>query len=131
MTSRLLNAFIALICSATFTFASTDPQPAASSSETCQRDGLHGRGKTDRLAMLSSKLGLTADQQTRIKAVFDQSQSQMKALQENSALSEDVKKWRITAIGEEMKTEIGSLLTPNQQTVLDQLKSNLLSAPKA
>jgi len=80
------------------------------------------RRQWNRLAMLSKKLGLTDEQKTSIKAVFATDANEIKAIRQNSSLSQEQKQTEIKTIWQKGKAQVNALLTPDQQAKLAELK---------
>jgi len=74
-------------------------------------------------AWLSEKLGLTPDQQAKVKAIFDASRSQVDAIRSDTSLTKDDKKAKLKAIHDSNNTQIRALLTPDQQQKFDALQA--------
>ncbi len=84
--------------------------------------GHEGRGKG--FEKMKTELGLSNDQATKLKALNEQSHTQMKAIRENTSLSEDVKKEQMKAVKENAKTQRQSILTAEQIKKMEELKKN-------
>jgi hypothetical protein len=77
-----------------------------------------------KLQKLSSELNLTDDQKTQLKPVLQGEVKQLKAIHDDSSLSADQKQQKMTEIHEGAKSQIGSILTPDQQKKLAELKES-------
>lgn len=73
------------------------------------------------LQMLSEKLNLTDDQKAKIKPILENQSQQMKAIHEDSSLSEDQKKAKMKALHESMHSQMKDILTPEQQAKLKEM----------
>ena len=71
--------------------------------------------------MLTEKLGLTADQQAKVTAIWKDSQAQTKALRADTTLSDEDRRSKIGEIMKAQHDQIRALLTPEQQTTFDSL----------
>lgn len=80
---------------------------------------LHGGRKGDQLKDLVAKLGLNADQKAKIKSILASSKTEIKAVRDNTTLTDDAKKTKIKAIRAAEKEKILAELTPEQRTKLD------------
>jgi len=77
-----------------------------------------------RLQKLSSELNLTDDQKTQLKPVLQGEYKQLKAVHDDSSLSPDQKQAKMTEIHDGAKSQINSILTPDQQKKLAELKES-------
>lgn len=77
-----------------------------------------------RLQKLSSELNLTDDQKTQLKPVLQGEYKQLKAVHDDSSLSPDQKQSKMTEIHDGAKSQINSILTPDQQKKLAEIKEN-------
>jgi periplasmic protein CpxP/Spy len=75
-----------------------------------------------KLQELSTELNLTDDQKTQLKPVLQDEFKQLKALHDDASLSPDQKKTKATEIHESAKSQINSILTPDQQKKLGEMK---------
>lgn len=83
------------------------------------------RAKVDaRLQKLSSELNLTDDQKTQLKPVLQGEYKQLKAIHDDSSMSTDQKQSKMTEIHEGAKSQINSILTPDQQKKLAEMKES-------
>ena len=82
-----------------------------------------GEGHGLRGQWLTDQLGLNADQQAKIKAIFEASRSQVQAIKQDTSLSQEDKRAKLQAIHEANDTQIRALLTPDQQQKFDALKA--------
>ena len=101
---------------------STPPPPPADGAG-APPDGApkkHG-GRGNPVAMLTEKLGLTADQQAKVTAIWKDSQTQMKALRADTSLSDDDRRAKMGALMKSQHDQIRAVLTPEQQTTFDTL----------
>lgn len=92
-----------------------DPNQAAADPET--------RAKVQaKLQELSSELNLTDDQKTQIKGIVQDEVQQLKAVHDDASLSPDQKKAKVTEIRQSHKSQMSSILTPEQQKKLETIK---------
>ena len=91
------------------------PPPAPPSAEQIEK---HIERK---LHFLTEKLGLTADQQTQIKAILESTARKLSDLHQDESLTPEDKKTDFMAIFEEEKTQIEAVLTPAQKTTFESL----------
>jgi len=69
--------------------------------------------------MLTKALSLTAEQQTQVKAIFEEMRPKMKALMDDQSLSKEDKGAKFKELRTESNTKIKALLTPDQQKLFD------------
>lgn len=67
---------------------------------------------------MMKELNLTADQQTKIKAIMEASQPKMKALRDNKTLAEKDRRAQMMKIRKADMVKINAILTPDQRTKL-------------
>jgi Spy/CpxP family protein refolding chaperone len=77
-----------------------------------------------KLQELSSELNLTDDQKTQLKPVLQGEYKQLKAVHDDSSLSADQKQSKMTEIHDGAKSQINSILTPEQQKKLADMKES-------
>jgi ribosomal protein L13E len=80
----------------------------------------HGR-EGYRLAELTEKLGLTADEQKVIGPIIDSARSQGKEVRDDQSLSREDRRAKMKGIMEAARTQIRAALTPDQQKLFDAL----------
>lgn len=98
--------------------AASDPSQAAADPEV--------RAKVQaRLQQLSSELNLTDDQKAQLKPILQDEVQQLKAVHDDASLSPDQKKAKATDIRQSHKSQIGSILTPEQQKKLETIKETI------
>src|SRR5262249_47864482 len=68
-----------------------------------------------KLDKISAELNLTDDQKTKIKPVLESEYSQLQTINQDSSMSPDQKKAKAKEAHSSAKTEINSILTPDQQ----------------
>ena len=76
----------------------------------------------DRMQKLSQELNLTADQQAKIKPIFQQAHAQAKTIHQDTTLNKDQKKAKFKELHQTTMAQMNEILTPEQQTQLKQLK---------
>jgi periplasmic protein CpxP/Spy len=101
-----------------------EAQPAPS--ETPQQDSGHGRHRQmdpeKRLAFLTKKLNLTADQQNQIRPILADEQQQMQALRADTSLAREDRFSKMKTIREEGRTKIEAQLNADQKTAFEQMQ---------
>jgi Spy/CpxP family protein refolding chaperone len=103
--------------------AQTTPPPSLGEGGQKIHDG--GVVKGDFVTMLTLVLGLTADQQTKVRAIFEARRAQEKVILDNTTLSQDDKRVKIKELRDAANTKIRPLLTPDQQKNFDEVLRQL------
>jgi Spy/CpxP family protein refolding chaperone len=81
------------------------------------------KAKADaKLQELSTELNLTDEQKTQLKPVLQGEVRQLKGVHDDASLSPDQKKAKMTEIHESTKSQMSSILTPEQQKKLAAMK---------
>ncbi|MEJ7674416.1 MAG: hypothetical protein WKF59_17400 [Chitinophagaceae bacterium] len=75
----------------------------------------HGEARFEKV---TKDLDLTADQQTKIKALNETLRSDAQNIEKNNALTEDQKKEQLKSVRKKHKEELNSLLTSEQRAKL-------------
>jgi hypothetical protein len=63
---------------------------------------------------IGERLGLSADQTTRLQTIFTDQQQKMTALRADTTLSPDQRREQFRSIHENLKTQLATVLTPDQ-----------------
>ncbi|HEX7422970.1 MAG TPA: hypothetical protein VF311_03650 [Terriglobales bacterium] len=74
------------------------------------------------LEWLGQQLNLTDDQKEKLKPILQDQHKQMKAVRDDTALTQDQKHENMKQIHESTHTQIQAILTPEQQEKFKQLK---------
>ena len=107
----LTIAATALLAASTCVFAE-DEKPKAPG----------GRAPGERLKTLTEKLGLTEEQQAKIKDIFAKTAPKAKALREDTALSQEDKRAKMMELRKAEAEEIRAVLTPEQQEKMKEMR---------
>lgn len=99
------------------------PQPAP------QAEGQPG-GRADQmqarqLEMLTKKLNLTADQQSQVKSIQQDTRQQMMALRDDTSLSQDQRQSKMMDIRKSSQDKIRSVLTDEQKPKFDAMQTQM------
>jgi Spy/CpxP family protein refolding chaperone len=78
------------------------------------------------LQMLTEKLNLTDEQKAKIKPILEDQEHQLKAIREDTSLSQEQKSAKKKAIHESFHGQINSVLTPEQQAKFKQMKQEAM-----
>ena len=73
---------------------------------------------------MAKELDLTADQQAKIEAIHKQSRDAMRALHDDTTLSEEQKREKSKALRKSSEEQVHALLSPEQQTKAKELRGN-------
>jgi Spy/CpxP family protein refolding chaperone len=73
-------------------------------------------------AKVAAKLGLTADQQSKLKELFVSSHQQREAVLTNASLSNDRKLAQLSQIRQTKKAQLAMILTPEQMAKFQQMR---------
>ena len=84
----------------------------------------------NRLKMLTEKLNLTDDQQTKIKPLLEDESSQMKAIHSDTSLTPQDQRAKMKSVHESTTEKINGVLTPEQQTKWKQMKQEMMEKHK-
>jgi periplasmic protein CpxP/Spy len=90
----------------------------------------NGESADHHLQMLSEKLNLTDDQKAKLKPILQDQMQQMKAVREDSSLSEEQKRAKMKSIHESLHDQINAVLTPEQQAKFKQMKQEQMQKHK-
>jgi len=95
--------------------------------------GEHGKKMTvdEKISWMSKELGLTADQQTKLKPILESQQQQIDAVWKDTSLTDEAKMAKKTEIKSSTNTQINALLTTEQQAKYATLQQQSKSATAA
>jgi periplasmic protein CpxP/Spy len=97
------------------------------SAPNAQQQQWHGRGDMDpakHTEMLTKKLNLTPDQQTKVQEIFKSEQSQMESMHGDSSVSRDQRHAKMMEIHKASGDQVRALLDPTQQKKWDEMQAN-------
>jgi protein CpxP len=89
-----------------------------------------GESADQHLQMLSEKLNLTDDQKAKLKPILQDQMQQMKAVREDSSLSEEQKRAKMKPIHDTLHDQINAVLTPEQQAKFKQMRQEQMQKHK-
>lgn len=84
-----------------------------------------GRMQGRQLEMLTEKLNLTADQQTQVKAIDEDTMKQMMAVRNDTSLSQDDRRSKMMDIRKTSQDKIRGILTDDQKTKYEALQAEM------
>jgi len=82
-------------------------------------------GGARQLEMLTKRLDLTADQQTQVKAIDEDTGKQMMTLRNDTSLSQDDRRSKMMDIRKSSQDKIRAILTDDQKTKYDALLAEM------
>ncbi len=129
--SRWSILTILMLLAAGLTFAQTSQESQAPTPD--KHAGMHHKGESDadqHLQMLSEKLNLTDDQKAKLKPILQDQMQQMKAVREDSSLSQEQKRAKMKSIHESLHDQINAVLTPEQQAKFKQMRQEQMEKHK-
>jgi periplasmic protein CpxP/Spy len=86
--------------------------------------GHYGWGTTRRVERLAKQLNLTSHQQAKVQGILEQQQGSMQNLRQDSSLSQQDRRAKMTDIHSAIETQFRALLAGNQQQKWDQMQKN-------
>jgi periplasmic protein CpxP/Spy len=105
-----------------------DPTPPPVQDQSAPTRGGHGdpgQREERQLQFLTKKLNLTPDQVTQVKAINDDSRSQMTALRNDTATPQADKRTKMMDIRKASQDKIRAVLTDDQKTKYDALQAQM------
>jgi periplasmic protein CpxP/Spy len=102
------------------------PQPAQDQAGP-PTGGHHGSGQREehQIEFLTKKLNLTPDQVTQVKAIDDDSRTQMMALRQDTTTAQADKRAKMMDIHKASQAKIRAVLTDDQKTKYDALQAQM------
>ena len=90
-----------------------------------------GRGKMGGGIGPMSRLNLTPDQKSKLDPIFQSSRQQVEAVRNDTSLTQEQKQAKIGEIRQGTKSQVNSILTPEQQQQWQQMKMRRGRGPKS
>ncbi len=108
--------------------AQSGPQNNSAPNQQSAPAGREGRGRhqmdpAKRTEMLTKKLKLNADQQTKVQDIFTTAKSQMDSLRSDSSMSREDRRTKMMDIYKTSGEQVRALLDPTQQKKWDEIQS--------
>jgi protein CpxP len=119
-TKKTIAILAVLIFGCAVAFAATAPDANAPGHR--NRGPAAQRPAHDMLQQLSEKLNLTEEQKTKVKAIFADEATEIKAVHADSSLTSEQKITKIKEIRDSSTEKINALLTPEQQKKFAEMK---------
>ncbi len=127
--SRWSILTILLLLAAGLTFA--QPSQESQTPTPDKHAGMHqGESADQHLQMLSEKLNLSDDQKAKLKPILQDQMQQMKAVREDSSLSQEQQRAKMKSIHESLHDQINAVLTPEQQAKFKQMRQEQMQKHK-
>ena len=102
-----------------------DPAPAPAPQAQDGNGGRGGRMQERQMEMMTQKLNLTADQQTQVKAINQDTMKQMMALRDDTSLSQDDKRSKMMDLRKSSSDKIRGILTDEQKPKFDEMQAQM------
>jgi Spy/CpxP family protein refolding chaperone len=120
-----LMRLITLLTACLFAMAAGAQQnpPAQGSGEHKQSGQM--RSSDDMMQELTTKLNLTADQQTKIKSIMDETHQQMRATMSDQSLSQEDKRAKMKSMHESVHAKVREVLTDEQKPKFDAMVKDM------
>jgi len=124
-----LMRHITLLAACLFAMAAMAQQnPPAQESGEHKHGGQMGAGMhstDDMMQDLTTKLNLSADQQTKIKSILDENHQQMKATMNDQSLSKEDKHAKMKSMHDSTHSQIREVLTDEQKPKFDAMVKDM------
>lgn len=91
------------------------PQPPVGGGDQPQGQRRGMPSVDDQLKMMTDKLGLTTDQQAKIKPILEDQRTQAQAVMKDDSLSQDDKRTKMRSLRESTNSKVSDLLTDDQK----------------
>lgn len=112
--------------------SSAMPQDQTAGQEPTQQEGRRMAARRgNEMHWLSKKLSLTKDQKAKIRPILENQRQQMRALRQDSSLSQQEKRARFMEIRSKTIDQIRPILTEEQRATLEQLQKQQQERMKA
>ena len=79
----------------------------------------------DHVKELTTKLNLTADQQTKVKAILEENHQQMQATMKDESLSKEDKHARMKSMHDSIHSKVRDILTDEQKPKFDAMVKDM------
>ena len=126
---------LTLLAACLFAMAALAQQNPPAQSGGDQKQGGHGHmgmgpgmgNVDDHVKELTTKLNLTADQQTKVKAILEENHQQMQALMDDKSLSMDDKHAKMKSMHDSVHSKVRDILTDEQKPKFDAMVKDMES----
>lgn len=134
--SRKVSITLFLLVLVAGMMALAPPSLAVQSAPAAQEHGAMGGSMMgpmtpeNRLKMLTEKLNLTEDQQTKVKPILEDQSKQMKAIHDDTSLAPAEKQAKMKDLHESSIEKMNAILTPDQQAKWKQMRQEMMEKHK-
>ena len=125
----ILTMLAVLVTGLLFGQTSQAPQTSTPQSQGATAQS-NAKSPEQHLQMLSEKLNLTSDQQAKLKPILEDQAQQMKAVHDDTSLSQEQKRAKMKAMHESLHDQINAVLTTEQQAKFKQLQQEPMEKHK-
>jgi periplasmic protein CpxP/Spy len=125
---KLTRTFVLLVTSllGAAAFAQQNPAPPPPSGGDQPQGQRRGMPSVDdQVKMMSDRLNLTPDQQTKIKPVLEDQRTQAQALRKDESLSDDDRRSKMRTLRESTNSKIRDVLTDDQKKQFDEMQQQM------
>lgn len=120
-----LMRLLALLVACLFAIAAGAQQNAPAQENGEHKRGGQMRSSEDMVQDLTTKLNLTADQQTKIKSILDESHEQMRATMNDQSLSKEDKHAKMKSMHDSIHAKVREVLTDDQKPKFDAMVKDM------
>jgi protein CpxP len=99
------------------------PPPNGADQPQGQRRGMPS--VDDQVKMMSDRLNLTPDQQTKVKPILEDQRTQAQALRKDESLSDDDRRNKMRTLRESTNSKIRDVLTDDQKKQFDEMQQQM------
>jgi periplasmic protein CpxP/Spy len=125
---HVIALFAALFTTGTFAYSL--PQASPSATQESAASGQHRRAhwKHDqqdpakRVKLMTKKVNLNSDQQSKVQTILEDQQKQMEALRQDTSLSAQDRHTKVADLRQNSSSQIRALLNQDQQKKFDQMQ---------
>ena len=129
-----LMRLVTLLAACLFAMAALAQQNPPAQPSGDQKQGGHGHmgpgmmgSVDDHVKELSTKLNLTADQQTKVKAIMEEHQQQMQAMMKDDSISKEDKHAKMMSMHDSVHSKVRDILTDEQKPKFDAMVKDMES----
>jgi Spy/CpxP family protein refolding chaperone len=124
---------LTLLTACLFAMAALAQQNPPAQGSGDQKQGGHGHmgmgpgmgNVDDHVKELTTKLNLTADQQTKVKTILEENHQQMQAIMNDKSLSMDDKHAKMKSMHDSVHAKVREVLTDEQKPKFDDMENNM------
>ena|SRR5579859_76124 len=122
---------LTLLAACLFAMAALAQQNPPAQPSGDQKPGGHGHmgmgNVDDHVKELSAKLNLTADQQTKVKAILEEHHQQMQAMMKDDSMSKEDKHAKMMSMHDSVHAKVREILTDEQKPKFDAMVKDMES----